>query len=102
MAVTVVCRYGALYCTNGGLLEGEEVQQEGNPRGCGVFVLHDRSRVRMDRWVEAGGSREDSLLLHDRSRFDSNKWSGFGCRWSGGGTVTNSTFDSNGQVVVVV
>jgi hypothetical protein len=26
------------------------------------------------------------------------QWSGFGCRWSGGGSITNCTFDSNGQV----
>ena len=55
--------------------------QEGNPRGCGVFVLHTGSRV-----------------VLDSSKFDGNKWSGFGCRWSGGGSITNCTFDSNGQV----
>ena len=91
--------YGALYCSHGGLLEAALVEeegnlffslflfhlllfQEGNPRGCGVFVLHSGSRA-----------------ILDSSRFDGNKWSGFGCRWSGGATITNCTFDSNGQVV---
>jgi len=72
--------YGALYCSHAALLEAELVEEEGNPRGCGVFVLHSESRV-----------------VLDSSRFDGNKWSGFGCRWSGGGTITNCTFDSNGQ-----
>jgi len=60
--------YGALYCSHAGLLEAALVEEEGNPRGCGVFVLHSGSRT-----------------VLDSSRFDGNKWSGFGCRWSGGG-----------------
>merc|ERR1712032_216970 len=65
--------YGALYCSHGGQLEASLVEEEGNPRGCGVFVLHTGSRV-----------------VLDSSRFDGNKW-------SGGGSITNCTFDSNGQ-----
>ena len=55
--------YGALYCTNGATMVVDRVKQEGNPRGCGVFVLHDGSRVNLNN-----------------SQFDKNKWSGFGCR----------------------
>ena len=56
--------YGALYCTNWATLKAKRVKQFGNPRGCGVFVLHDKSRV-----------------VLDSCQFDSNKWSGFGCRF---------------------
>ena len=56
------------------------MRQSENPRGCGVFVLHDRSRVFLSN-----------------SSFDSNKWSGFGCRWSGGGEIRGCSYDSNGQ-----
>ena len=55
--------YGAVYCTNGATMRVDRVKQGGNPRGCGVFVLHDRSRVHLDS-----------------CQFDGNKWSGFGCR----------------------
>ena len=55
--------YGAIYCTNGATMRVDRVKQGGNPRGCGVFVLHDRSRVHLDS-----------------CQFDGNKWSGFGCR----------------------
>ena len=60
--------------------QAERVKQSENPRGCGVFVLHDRSRVFLSN-----------------SSFDSNKWSGFGCRWSGGGEIRGCSYDSNGQ-----
>merc|ERR1712106_382077 len=72
--------YGAIYCTNGATIRMERVKQSANPRGCGVFVLHDKSRVQLDS-----------------CQFDGNKWSGFGCRWSGGGSISNCSFDSNGQ-----
>ena len=55
--------YGSLYCTNGATLKIERVKQSLNPRGCGVFVLHDKSRV---------------VMIN--SSVDTNKWSGFGCR----------------------
>ena len=44
-------------------MQVDRVKQKGNPRGCGVFVLHDRSRVYLDS-----------------CQFDGNKGSGFGCR----------------------
>ena len=72
--------YGAIYCTNGSHIQAEHVRQSDNPRGCGVFVLHDSSRVSLNY-----------------SEFNGNKWSGFGCRWGGGGEVTNCRLDSNGQ-----
>ena len=72
--------YGAIYCTNGSHIQAEHVRQSDNPRGCGVFVLHDSSRVSLNS-----------------SEFNGNKWSGFGCRWGGGGEVTNCRLDSNGQ-----
>ena len=72
--------YGAVYCTNGSSLSLHHTRQAANPRGCGVFVLHDRSRV-----------------LLQSSEFNGNKWSGFGCRWGGGGQIEDCGFDSNGQ-----
>ena len=29
-------------------MQVDRVKQKGNPRGCGVFVLHDKSRVNLD------------------------------------------------------
>ena len=72
--------YGAIYCTNGSSVSLQNTRQADNPRGCGVFVLHDSSRVFLQS-----------------SEFNGNKWSGFGCRWGGGGQVTDCSFDSNGQ-----
>ena len=72
--------YGAVYCTNGSFVSLDTTRQADNPRGCGVFVLHDSSRV----------------SLHS-SQFNGNKWSGFGCRWGGGGHISDCSFDSNGQ-----
>ena len=72
--------YGAVYCTNGSFLKLDNTTQCDNPRGAGVFVLHDRSKV-----------------ILERSEFNNNKWSGFGCRWGGGAEITDCSFDSNGQ-----
>ena len=72
--------YGAVYCTNQSSITLHNTKQSDNPRGCGVFVLHDSSRV----------------FLHS-SEFNGNKWSGFGCRWGGGGLIADCSFDSNGQ-----
>ncbi|XP_023345562.1 uncharacterized protein LOC111714640 [Eurytemora carolleeae] len=72
--------YGAVYATNGATITVESCVQVDNPGGCGVFVLHEQSRVNLNN-----------------SSLSRNKWSGFGCRWSGGGTITNCNFDSNGQ-----
>ena len=72
--------YGAVYCTHGSSVSLHNTRQADNPRGCGVFVLHDSSRV----------------FLHN-SEFNGNKWSGFGCRWGGGGEISDCSFDSNSQ-----
>ena len=78
--VTSCGGYGAIYCTNGSSLTLHSTRQADNHRGCGVFVLHDSSRV-----------------LLQSSQFNGNKWSGFGCRWGGGGQISDCSFDSNGQ-----
>ena len=72
--------YGSVLCTNASQIKAEKIKQSRNPRGCGVYVLHDRSRVFLDH-----------------SEFNDNEWSGFGCRWGGGGKVTDCSFDSNKQ-----
>ena len=43
--------YGAIYSTNGAVIKVDEIKQSSNPRGCGVFVLHDRSRVFLNRLI---------------------------------------------------
>ena len=66
-------RYGALYCTTGGCLEVEDVEQEANPRGCGVFVLHSGSRVNLDRW---SGGIEARKGAHPSTQLDIDLRSG--------------------------
>ena len=44
--------YGSIYSTNGAVIKVDEVKQSSNPRGCGVFVLHDRSRVFINRSIK--------------------------------------------------